>query len=91
MPIFEYRCKACAHEFEQLLRSSSPVAKCPLCESSDLEQLISGAAVHSESAHQANLGAAHRKVAATRGERQREEHRSHHEHFDDPAHRKQGT
>jgi putative FmdB family regulatory protein len=91
MPIYEYRCQACAHEFEYLIRSSSPAAKCPLCESSNLEQLISGAAVHSESAHQANLSAAHRKVAAARGERQREDHRSQHEHFEDPAQRKQGT
>lgn len=91
MPIYEFRCKACLHEFEYLLRSSSPAAKCPSCESLDLEQLISTTAFHSEGAAQANLSAAHRKVAAARGDRQREEHRQHHEHFEDSAQRKQDT
>lgn len=91
MPIYEYRCKACRHEFEYLLRSSSPAAQCPGCHSGDLEQLISTSAVRSESTTQANLSAAHRKVAAVRGDRQREEHRRHHEHFEDPQHRKEDT
>jgi hypothetical protein len=56
-----------------------------------LEQLISATAFHSEGAAQANLSAAHRKVAAARGHRQHEEHREHHEHFEDPAQRKQET
>lgn len=91
MPIYEYRCKVCGHEFECLLRSSSPAAQCPGCQSPDLEQLISTSAVHSEGASQANLSAAHRKVAAIRGDRQREEHRNHHEHFEDSAQRKEDT
>ena len=91
MPIYEYRCKACEEQFEYLLRSSSPPAQCPACASADLEQLISTSAVHSEGASQANLSAAHRKAAAVRGDRQREEHRHHHEHFEDPVPRKQGT
>ncbi len=39
------------------------VASCPACESRDLEQLISGFAVSSESSRQANLQAARRKLA----------------------------
>ena len=85
MPIYEYRCHACDHEFEYLLRSSSPAAKCPTCGSADLEQLISSSAVHSESSSQANLSAAHRKAAAARGARHQDEHQHLHEHFDDRA------
>ncbi len=91
MPIYEYRCQACGHQFEYLLRASSQAARCPACDSGDLEQLVSGVAVHSESTSQANLSAAHRKVAAARGERQRDEHRQHHEHFEDIPRTKQDT
>jgi putative FmdB family regulatory protein len=91
MPLYEYRCKACGEQFEYLFRSSSPPAQCPACASADLEQLISHSAFHSEGATQANLSAQHRKMGAVRGDRQREEHRQHHEHFEDPAQRKQGT
>jgi putative FmdB family regulatory protein len=83
VPIYEYRCKACEHQFEYLLRSSSPPVSCPVCESAYLEQLISTSVFHSQGASQANLSVAHRKVAAARGERQRAEHQQHHEHFED--------
>lgn len=89
MPIYEYLCNACHRQFEYLLLSSSAAAQCPACGSSSLEQLISSCAVHSEGSHQANLSAAHRKVAAARSDRQRQDHRQHHEHFEDTAHGKQ--
>ena len=85
MPIYEYLCKACAHRFEYLHRFSSPAATCPVCQSTDLEQLISTTAFYSEGMAQANLSAQHRKVAAARGDRNREEHRQHHEHFEDTS------
>ena len=83
MPIYEYRCKQCAHSFEYLLLHLSAPAECPLCVSRDLEQLISACAVSSENTQQANLSAAHRKVAAARGDRLREQHQHLHEHFED--------
>ena len=83
MPIYEYLCKACQHRFECLLLASSGAAKCPICESGDLEQLVSASAVRSESTTQASLTAEHRKVAAARGDRLREQHQHLHEHFED--------
>ena len=83
MPIYEYLCKSCQHRFEYLLLASSAGAKCPVCESRDLEQLISTCAVHSESTTQANLSTAHRKAAAARGDRLHDEHRELHKHFGD--------
>ena len=85
MPIYEYLCKDCRHQFEYLLLSSASAPKCPACESQDLERLISSCAVHSESASQANLQAAHRKAAANRNDRQHQEHQHLHEHFEDGA------
>lgn len=83
MPIYEYLCRECRNQFEHLLLRSSSSARCPACGSLNLEQQISTCAVHSEAVHQANLSAAHRKVAAARGEQSRDEHQHLHEHFED--------
>ena len=61
MPIYDYQCRQCGEEFEQLVLKNT-VAACPACQSQDLEQLISGFAVSSESSRQANLQAARRKL-----------------------------
>ncbi|MFO0956518.1 MAG: zinc ribbon domain-containing protein [Isosphaeraceae bacterium] len=41
MPIYEYRCEPCRHEFEALIRSSSDVAECPKCRGTDVAKLFS--------------------------------------------------
>ncbi|MGH9804462.1 MAG: FmdB family zinc ribbon protein [Candidatus Acidiferrales bacterium] len=40
MPIFEYRCQACGHQFEKLVSRNRQPA-CPACQSDSLEQLLS--------------------------------------------------
>jgi putative FmdB family regulatory protein len=40
MPIYEYACNKCAHEFETLVRSGT-VADCPSCHSTDLAKKLS--------------------------------------------------
>jgi len=40
MPIYEYACKKCGHEFETLVRSGA-VPDCPDCHSIDLEKKLS--------------------------------------------------
>ena len=56
MPIHEYRCGACGHEFERLVRlsstPSSEILACPSCHGQDLEQLLSLFAVSSEGTRQ---------------------------------------
>jgi putative FmdB family regulatory protein len=55
MPIYEYKCVSCGHQFERLVRrSSTPVAAdgaagCPACGRLELEQVLSLFAVSSES------------------------------------------
>ncbi len=42
MPTYEYRCKACGHEFERFQKiSDPPVRTCPECKKRRVERLIS--------------------------------------------------
>ena len=44
MPIYEYRCSACGHEFEILQKiSDRPLTECPACGKSTLSKLVSAA------------------------------------------------
>ncbi len=46
MPIYEYQCKACCHQFEHLTFSSqAEPPPCPSCNCADVEKLISAGAV----------------------------------------------
>lgn len=48
MPVFEYRCKKCEEEFEQLVFSAKETVECPKCGNVDNEKLISAfASTHS--------------------------------------------
>jgi len=40
MPIYEYACRGCGHEFETLVRSGT-VPGCPSCASTDLAKKLS--------------------------------------------------
>ena len=45
MPMYEYRCKACGHQFEVIQKfSDAPVRKCPKCGKS-VERLVSSSAI----------------------------------------------
>lgn len=48
MPLFSYRCTACNHEFETLVRSSD-VPSCPSCAGQALEKLVSRPAPEAKS------------------------------------------
>ena len=44
MPIYEYRCKECAHEVEALQKlSDPPLVTCPACGKEALQKLVSAA------------------------------------------------
>jgi putative FmdB family regulatory protein len=49
MPIFEYKCKACNHEFEALVYGKEK-AECPKCKSAKLEPKLSVFAVSAKGA-----------------------------------------
>lgn len=48
MPIFEYRCPACEHTFEELVRKDETVP-CPKCGDKKPEKLMSATAGHVQS------------------------------------------
>jgi putative FmdB family regulatory protein len=44
MPIFDFECRQCGHEFEALVRTGD-VPSCPKCKSEELKRLLSNFAV----------------------------------------------
>lgn len=47
MPIFEYRCRACGHQFDALQQvADAPLVTCPECRRRKLEKLLSAPAFH---------------------------------------------
>jgi putative FmdB family regulatory protein len=46
MPIFEYSCKKCNHQFERLvLGSDEQMPECPKCHGNHVEKLMSAASI----------------------------------------------
>ena len=45
MPLFEYACRACDHQFEALVRASE-TPECPSCHGTSLERRLSVFAAH---------------------------------------------
>jgi putative FmdB family regulatory protein len=79
MPIYEYSCKGCAHQFETLMQAGA-LPECPSCHSRDLEKLISLPAVKSPSTHALALKAAKKRDTKQAGEnaRAQREYELHH-------------
>lgn len=47
MPIYEYRCPDCGHQFEVMQKfSDDPIKVCPSCQAEDVRKLISAPAFH---------------------------------------------
>ena len=61
MPIYEYICGACAHDFEAFLRKENDAVKCPECESTELERQISTPRVHSDGRKDLSMRAAKKR------------------------------
>ena len=69
MPLYEYECRACGHDFEALVRPSDTAGpECPSCKSQDLERLLSTFAASSEGTRDLAL-----KDGRQRGKRLRQE------------------
>ena len=82
MPIYEYRCRVCATQFEAvILPKSGPVA-CPSCRSGDVERQISMFAVSSDGTREMHLKSARKAAAKIRRDKQVAEQEAilHHHH-----------
>ena len=81
MPIYEYRCTACCHEFEQLVRTGDTPA-CPQCRATELERLLSLSSVSSESTRDRSMNKARARAKLVQRDKdvaQAEYERKHHE------------
>ena len=45
MPLYDFRCRGCGHEFEVLVRSGDGGPACPSCNGREVERLLSTFAV----------------------------------------------
>lgn len=70
MPIYEYECRQCGHQFELLVLKTT-VTACPECQSQDLEQLLSGFSVSSDALTRARVKAARSAHASSKNYRDR--------------------
>ena len=82
MPIFEFSCRGCGHQFEHLVRPGGEEPSCPVCQSAELDRLLSVPAVKSESTHQMAMKAA-RKRDKTQGADKAREQREYELHHND--------
>jgi putative FmdB family regulatory protein len=80
VPLYDFRCKACSHEFEALVRHNA-APECPACHARDLERLLSSFAVSSAEKTRAAADSSRKKAAVAAGcdniamERESEMHR----------------
>lgn len=83
MPLFDFHCRNCGNEFEALVRAQDPPVKCPSCESTNLERLLSGFALHTDERRAAAaLDSRRRQIKANKDkivadEEYRKEHEGH--------------
>jgi putative FmdB family regulatory protein len=80
MPLYEYKCGACGHCFEVLVRDKNTPA-CPACHAENVERQLSLFAVRSEGTRQTALQAARRQTYKTERDRAvAAEEDTHHDH-----------
>jgi putative FmdB family regulatory protein len=80
MPLREFKCRACSHEFEALVRAGDPPLTCRACGAADLEQLLSLSAIKTEQTTQLALKAGRKRAKQAKRdevEYQKEIERSH--------------
>lgn len=67
MPIYEYECKACGHQFEFLLLPTAQEGPlCPECRNADLEKLLSGFALSTKDLTKARVKVARKQRLASK-------------------------
>ena len=81
MPIYEYSCEACGHQFETLVRGETK-PECPSCQSQDLERLLSLLSVHSSTRREMSMRAAKKRDKAQATERAIEQRKYEQAHND---------
>lgn len=81
MPIFDFVCASCHHEFEALVRSGSE-PECPQCHGKELEKRLSMPALKTENTHGLAMKAAKRRDQAQGKDRVHEQRKYEQSHDD---------
>ena len=73
MPIFEYPCRACGHQFEFLKLPTTPdAARCPACQGEDLERLLSGFAISTRELTKTRVKAARKQHLGSKEQKEKQ-------------------
>lgn len=72
MPIYDYLCKDCGHEFEALVRNAQQPA-CPSCKGMELDRRFPMPSVKTETTKAASLSSARKRDKALGTERTQEQ------------------
>ena len=81
MPIFEYECSSCHHQFELLvLPQTITTPTCPSCQSTELEKQLSISSVSSDGTRQRSLGLARQSAKKIQRDKAHAEHEAYHHH-----------
>ena len=75
MPLYEYKCRGCGHQYEALVRGGE-VPPCPSCKGQDLERLLSAFGMASKEHTQSLVRAERKRQAPARRGRAYEEHQA---------------
>jgi len=83
MPILEYSCRACGHQFEFLkLPTTVGTVTCPACHSEDLERLLSAFAMSTRELTKSRTEAARKQQRQSKDHKDKQisdaEERAHH-------------
>jgi putative FmdB family regulatory protein len=81
MPIYEYECRGCGRQFEQLVRTGDTPA-CPSCSGQDLQRLLSHTSVSTEHTRQVSFNKARARAKLVQRDKdvaQAEYEKKHHE------------
>ena len=68
MPLYDYKCRGCGREFEELVRLGE-TPNCPSCNGNDLERLFSMPAISTEKTRKRSLGVARRAAGNVKREK----------------------
>ena len=68
MPIYDFKCRACGHVFEELVKLGQ-TPDCPSCGARDLERLVSLPAVSTEGSRQRSFAKARERAGKVHKEK----------------------
>jgi putative FmdB family regulatory protein len=69
MPIYDFKCRACGQQFDELVRVGA-TADCPACSASSVERLVSIPAVSTDKTRKRTLGQARQASGKVHHEKQ---------------------